>query len=206
MEFKSLQYITPNDKGEAIPAILKALSAGVKWVQFRLKDVSDMEFLQLALEAKVLCDSYGANFIINDRHHLIDEIEPDGIHLGLNDLPISQFKEVHGDKYYVGGTANNISDISYQYKQGADYIGLGPFNTTETKKNLSPILGKEGYLSVIEEMKQDKVEIPVLAIGGIKISDLESLKDTGVSGIAVSNGLHLTKEKEFVTRVKELWA
>jgi thiamine-phosphate pyrophosphorylase len=206
MEFKPLQYITPNDKEEVIQATLKVLSAGVKWVQFRLKEVSDMEFLQLALEAKVLCESYGASFIINDRHHLIDEIEPDGIHLGLDDFPISEFKEIQGDKYYVGGTANSLSDIKYQYKQGADYIGLGPFNTTQTKKNLSPILGNDGYLRVIKEMRQEKIDIPVLAIGGIKISDLENLKETGVSGIAVSNGLHLTKEKEFVTRVKELWA
>ena len=206
MEFKSLQYITPNKKEEAIPATLKALSAGAEWVQFRLKEISDMEFVQLALEAKVLCESYGASFLINDRDHLVDVIEPHGIHLGLDDTPISEFKKNHGDKFYVGGTANNINDVKHQLSQGADYIGLGPFMPTETKKSLSPTLGQKGYANVLQEMKQEGLNTAVFAIGGIRISDLEDLKNTGVSGVAVSSGLHQTSEKEFINRVKELWA
>lgn len=204
MTFRPFQYINPDHPEKAVPSILQALSAGAKWVQFRLKAIDDMNFIQLALEAKILCESYKADFIINDRVHLLDEINPQGIHLGLEDTPISKVKAKYGTQFYYGGTANTLEDVKYQYQQGADYIGFGPFQTTQTKKKLSPLVGSKGYQNLKLEMDRNYIKIPVLAIGGIQLSDLKELKKSGVDGIAVSSGFH-HNEKEFVKTVNDLW-
>jgi len=71
-------------------------------------------------------------------------------------------------------------------EMGADYIGLGPFRNTKTKKNLSPILGIEGYNDILNECAKRGIDIPIIAIGGIKTSDIAELMETGIHGIAVS--------------------
>jgi thiamine-phosphate pyrophosphorylase len=69
---------------------------------------------------------------------------------------------------------------------GADYLGIGPFRFTTTKKNLSPVLGLEGYSSILSQMKEANIEIPVVAIGGITYEDIPAILHTGVNGIALS--------------------
>ena len=70
---------------------------------------------------------------------------------------------------------------------GADYIGMGPFRYTTTKKNLSPVLGLEGYNEILAKMKAKGIDIPVVAIGGITMNDIKDVMRTGVSGIALSS-------------------
>ena len=75
------------------------------------------------------------------------------------------------------------------HRQGADYIGCGPFRFTTTKKNLSPVLGLEGYRNIVEQMRNHNISLPIGAIGGILEEDIEAIMQTGVSGIAVSGGI-----------------
>ena len=124
------------------------------------------------------------------RHvELVKLLNADGVHLGKNDTPIDEARNILGKEYIIGGTANTIEDIVDIYKSGADYIGCGPFRFTSTKKNLSPIIGLEGYNKIISDIKQRNIDIPIVAIGGIVDEDIQLILNTGINGIALSGCL-----------------
>jgi thiamine-phosphate pyrophosphorylase len=93
------------------------------------------------------------------------------------------------DLITVGATANTFEDIIHADNEGASYVGLGPFRFTETKKKLSPVLGLEGYRRIMQQCKEAGLEIPVFAIGGIQLEDVQPLMETGITGIAVSGAI-----------------
>ena len=140
----------------------------------------------MAIEAMEMCRKSGATSIIDDRVELVRELGADGVHLGLKDMPIADARSILGDRFIIGGTANTFDDVKSHWEAGADYIGCGPFRFTTTKKNLSPILGLEGYRNIMSQMKEHGIEIPLVAIGGIEASDIPAIMETGVSGIALS--------------------
>ena len=182
-----LQFITHfNDRYSYIDSARMALEGGCKWVQLRMKDASYEEEKATALILQDMCKKHGATFIIDDNVALVKEIQADGVHLGKNDMPIAQARLVLGEGYIIGGTANTYEDVKSHYQNGADYIGCGPFRFTTTKKNLSPILGLEGYTSIVQQMKQDNINLPIVAIGGITLQDIPQIMQTGVTGIALS--------------------
>ena len=113
----------------------------------------------------------------------------DGVHLGKNDMPVDKAREMAGNGFIIGGTANTFEDISRLAAQGADYIGCGPFRFTTTKKNLAPVLGSEGYRRLVAGMKAGGIALPIVAIGGICLADIPEILSTGVSGIALSGSI-----------------
>ena len=98
-------------------------------------------------------------------------------------------REILGPHAIIGITANTAEDIIRYKGKDVDYVGLGPFRHTTTKKNLSPVLGIEGYASVVSQVRQAGVELPIVAIGGITIDDIDAIMATGVNGIAVSGAI-----------------
>lgn len=182
-----IQFISHhNERYGYLDSIRLALEGGCKWVQLRMKEATDDELRPIALEAQQQCKQYGATFIIDDRVELVREIKSDGVHLGKNDMPISEARKVLGKDFIIGGTANTFADVKAHYEAGADYIGCGPFRFTTTKKLLSPVLGLDGYKDIINRMKEESIDLPVVAIGGITADDIPDLMLTGVSGIALS--------------------
>ena len=182
-----IQFISHfNDKYSYLDSIRLALDGGCKWVQLRMKDASEEEFLRTAHQARKLCDQYQATFIIDDHVELVRECGADGVHLGKNDMPIAEARRLLGDDFIIGGTANTFDDVLSHYRSSANYIGCGPFRFTTTKKGLSPILGLEGYQDIVAKMKSQGIDIPIVAIGGITIDDIPSIMQTGVNGIALS--------------------
>ena len=163
-----------------------ALSGGCRWIQLRMKDASAAEILPVALEVQALCKQHHATFIIDDQVELVQEIHADGVHLGKNDMPIDQARTILGPDYIIGGTANTFADVVMHYRHGADYIGCGPFRFTTTKRNLSPVLGLEGYNDILRQMQDAAIRLPIIAIGGICREDIPPIMQTGVSGIALS--------------------
>lgn len=162
------------------------LEAECKWMQLRMKDAPMEEIEETALLFKSLCINYDAVFIIDDYVELAKKIGADGVHLGKDDMPIAEARKYLGEDFIIGATANTYEDVVKHYHDGADYIGCGPFRFTETKKNLSPILGLEGYKDIINKMKANNIDIPLVAIGGITADDIPALLDCGVEGIAIS--------------------
>lgn len=166
-----------------------ALRGGCRWIQLRMKDASEEELRDTARRVQELCRLHGATFIIDDHVDLAKETGADGVHLGKLDMPIAEARERLGKHFIIGGTANTFEDIRQHAADGADYIGCGPFRFTTTKQKLSPILGTEGYRSILSQMKQAGINIPVVAIGGITREDIPQLKALGLSGIALSSGI-----------------
>lgn len=182
-----IQFISHhNERFGYLDSIRVALEGGCRWIQLRVKDASDLEVRPMAIEAMEMCRKAGATFIIDDRVELVRELGADGVHLGLKDMPIANARRILGDRFIIGGTANTFDDVKSHWEAGADYIGCGPFRFTTTKKNLSPILGLDGYRNIISQMKEHGIEIPLVAIGGIEASDIPAIMETGVSGIALS--------------------
>ncbi len=179
-----LQYIsqgaTPN---EHLENIQKACASGVEWVQLRLKDLDEATLLKTAEKAKEITAHFQTRLIINDHYKIAKQIRADGVHLGKMDSCPLKVRNYLGEFYTIGGTANTLQDCKLLIDKKVDYIGLGPFRFTTTKKNLSPVLGSLGYKSIIEELK---TTIPIIAIGGITVEDLPEIMDTGVYGVAIS--------------------
>ncbi len=182
-----------------------ALEGGCRWVQLRMKDTPVEVIKPVALEVQALCRQYGATFIVDDHVELAKELHADGVHLGKKDMPIADARLMLGEEYIIGGTANTFEDVLQHYKDGADYIGCGPIRYTATKKNLSPILGLEGYTTIIRRMQEKNIHLPIVAIGGITIADIPAIMQTGVSGIALSGTvLHADSPADEMKRIMNL--
>ena len=125
-------------------------------------------------------------FLLDDHVELVERCGADGVHLGKHDLPVDEARAILGPERIIGGTANTLEDVLRLHRQGADYIGCGPFRFTTTKKQLSPVLGLEGYRSIVSGMREHGVDIPIVGIGGITPEDIDALMETGLDGIALS--------------------
>lgn len=182
-----LQFITHfTEKYSYYDSARMALEGGCRWIQLRMKDASPEEVEQEALRVQALCRTYHATFIIDDHVELVKKLHADGVHLGKHDMPVAEARRLLGNDFIIGGTANTFDDVKMHYEAGADYIGCGPFRFTTTKKNLSPILGLEGYRRIVSQMKEAGINLPIVAIGGITREDIPAILQTGVTGVALS--------------------
>ena len=190
-----LQFIThTNERYDYYTSAQAALEGGCRWIQLRMKEAGDDEILAVAHPLRALCNRYGATLILDDKVELVSKCKADGVHLGKNDMPPREARRIIGEKAIIGGTANTIDDIDYLVASGVNYIGLGPFRFTETKKKLSPILGIEGYRHILQACRDKGYPLPIVAIGGITLDDIPRLMTTGIAGIALS-GTILNAEK-----------
>jgi len=167
----------------------QVLSGGANWIQLRMKKHSSDAICREAESILQLKKQYKFTLIINDHPKIAKQCGADGVHLGKLDCSPSEARKILGPRMIIGGTANSIDDIERLAKQGVDYIGLGPFRFTTTKENLSPVLGTEGYFSLLQAMKDRGISLPVIGIGGILFDDLSELLQTGLHGIAASGSL-----------------
>lgn len=192
-----LQYIT--DRAEGLEEVLRG---GCRWIQLRMKDAPDKEFITTGRTVGALCRSYGATFILDDRVDLVRPLEADGVHLGLQDMPLDEARRQLGSGKIIGATANTSDHVKRAIDGGADYLGIGPYRFTTTKKNLAPILGLEGYRRIMAH----GLPVPVVAIGGIELDDLLPLRATGVTGVAVSGLIMRSDNPQETTRkIIEIW-
>jgi thiamine-phosphate pyrophosphorylase len=199
--YNKLQYISQgNTIEEQLYNIHQALDAGCDWIQMRFKNQTEKNSFSLAEAVKLLCEEYLANFIVNDNLSLAQQIGADGVHLGLSDMKIDEARAILGSTKIIGGTANTFEDIQNHVKNGCDYIGLGPFRFTNTKEKLSPILGLSGYFEILQKLKKNKIDVPVYAIGGITLKDINPLMETGIYGIAVSGIITESPEKKILVQ------
>jgi thiamine-phosphate pyrophosphorylase len=203
--YNKLQYISQgNTVEEQSNTIRRALDNGCQWIQLRYKTQNSLDLFNLAESVKILCDRYSTTFIINDNVHVAQQLNADGVHLGLSDMNISAARSILGNTKIIGGTANTFEHVVQRTEEKCDYIGLGPFQFTTTKEKLSPILGLEGYRLIIEQMKAKKIKIPIYAIGGIQLKNVESLMTTGIYGIAVSGLITQSENSEqLITQLNE---
>ena len=186
-----MQFITHhNEKYSYVDSARIALEGGCRWIQLRMKDANDTLMEETALIIQKMCKDYGATFIIDDNVFLARKINADGVHLGKNDMPIAEARDILGDRFIIGCTVNSFNDIlSIIQVATPNYFGCGPLRFTSTKKGLAPTLGCDGYKNIIQKMREHKINIPLVAIGGICKNDIPILLNAGVNGVALSSSV-----------------
>ena len=164
-------------------AVEQAIQGGCTVVQLREKQVSSREFFETAQKVKQITDSHHIPLIINDRTDICLAVNAAGIHVGQQDLPAKVVRSIVGPDKIIGVSAATLSEAIQAEQDGADYLGVGAMFATSTKTNTRPV--------TIEQLTQIKqaVQIPVVAIGGIQSSNVTTLTNTGIDGIAVVSAI-----------------
>ena len=179
--------------------VAAALDGGCRWVQLRMKDASDDEIRRVVSVIKPMCDQVEAFLILNDRVNLAKELEVSGVHVGKEDMSPSEARAILGAGAVIGVTVNTFEDVLRAATCDIDYVGIGPYRHTTTKKNLAPILGKEGISEICRQMDEKGIEIARVAVGGIGIDDILPLMECGVNGVAVSGAIANAKDMAAAT-------
>lgn len=190
MKIAQLQIITQHIEGFSHLAQIEALkNTSANCIQLRVKDKEQHEWFEIGRKAKAILQNTDTQLIINDNVYLAKEIDADGVHLGKKDMMIKEAREILGAEKIIGGTANTFDKIIELYEAGADYIGLGPYRNTFTKKELAPVIQHFGYEVIMKKLVLQKIKIPVIAVGGITVKDVVPLMVAGLHGVAVSSAI-----------------
>lgn len=160
--------------------------AGARWIQLRHKGATLESWTNVAREVVAVCRSHGAVCIVNDSVDVALASGADGVHLGKHDEDWLTARRRLGRSLLLGGTVNNADDAARAITANSlDYVGVGPWRFTSTKKNLSPVLGETGVRSLVAMLDG----LPAWVIGGVEPADLPALRAAGAAGVAVSSGL-----------------
>jgi thiamine-phosphate pyrophosphorylase len=206
---EKLHYITHDTPHLShIEQVQLACEAGAKWIQYRCLSKTDEALLQDINAIAEICDDWGTTLIVTDHIHLNGKADIQGFHIEDMDADFIALRKRVGDDITLGGSANTIENLIRLASEGADYAGFGPYALTETKPNNYALLGIEGYQNAVRELSDQAINLPVLAVGGIKTYDVEALMQTGIYGVAVSGAINFADDfieayQDFYTLVKE---
>lgn len=164
-------------------AVEEAILGGTTLVQLREKNISTMEFYKIAVDVKKVTDKYNVPLIINDRLDIALAVDAAGIHVGQSDMPCEIARKLVGKDKIVGVSAHTVEEALKAQKDGADYLGVGAVFPTGTKKDAIDV-----NIETLKEIVQ-KVNIPVVAIGGVNQDNVDKLADTGIDGISVISAI-----------------
>jgi len=186
-----------------LEVIEEAILGGADIIQLREKNKSKKELLEMAYQLKELCSKHQVPFIVNDHIDIALAVDADGIHLGQDDLPLSEARKILGPDKIIGISTHAIEEAIEAEKNGADYIGVGPVYETKSKVDVVDPVG----LSYVREVVE-KTNIPFVAIGGIKLHNLADVLDAGAKRICVISAIVGAEDvqetaKKFSLTIKE---
>ena len=201
-----LYFITDStiyDEDEFLYRVEEALKGGVTLMQLREKNKSTREYIELAEKVHAISKRYNVPLIIDDRVDVALAIDAEGVHLGASDMPIKTARKIMGKNKIVGATAKTVPWAKQAYAEGADYLGVGAIFPTTTK--VKTVLTSTNTLREICEA----VPIPVNAIGGLNISNVDVLKNTKIDGLCVVSAIMKADNpqkaaKELKSKLKEI--
>lgn len=170
-----------------------ALAGGAEAIQLREKHTPDDVFLAMAAELRELTDETGTMLIINDRPDIAAIVAADGVHLGQEDLPISEARRLLRPGCILGKSTHSLQEARQAINEGADYIAVGPMYDTETKKR--PVAGVE-----LLRQTRDQIALPIVAIGGITAENAPELKNNGATCVAVSSAICTAEDPKAAAR------
>ena len=208
MKISKIQYISTQYQNESFfDELQSVIDAGAEWIQIRVKQTRFNKWLEIAQKSVELCKAHNVICIINDNPVIAKKSGADGVHLGKNDMSPLDARKILVNHKIIGGTANTFYDIQRLANQGVDYIGLGPYRYTITKRNLSPFLGYSGYKSILLKCQSNAITTPIIAIGGITGDDVPSILQTGVYGFAFSGYIaNAVDKKSIIDNLKKVLA
>ncbi|MBQ2898020.1 MAG: thiamine phosphate synthase [Clostridia bacterium] len=177
----------------------EALKGGATFVQLREKELDDETFLKEAFEIKKLCRQYNVPFVINDNVDVAIKANADGVHIGQYDMEAGYVRSIIGKDKILGISAQTVEQAIFAEKMGADYLGVGAVFNTDSKADADDVSHKT--LKAI----CDAVSIPVVAIGGIGISNILELTGSGIHGVAVISAIFSAENiKKTTAELKKL--
>ena len=176
--------------------VKEALENGVTCVQLREKELSEDDFLKEAKQISELCKEYKVPFIVNDNVDIAIACKADGIHIGQEDMELTNVRKLVGEDMIIGVSAHTVEEAIKAQEGGADYIGIGAVFATSTKTDVD-VLSFETLRSICEA-----VDIPTVAIGGIKKDNICKLKGSCIDVVAVVSAIFAAKD--IATATKEL--
>ena len=161
----------------------EALMGGATCVQLREKELNDEDFIKKALKIKKICEKYGVPLFINDNVKVATLCNSEGIHIGQKDMNVVDARKKKKKNMIIGVSASNLEEATLAEEQGADYLGVGAMFTTNVKDDATPVS--------IDELTEicKNISIPVCAIGGINLDNMEELRNSGVDGFAIVSAI-----------------
>lgn len=172
-----------------------AIAGGADTIQFRHKEGSTREMIEIAAQMKRLCADKDVMFIVNDRLDIAMATQADGVHLGQDDFPIPVARELLGKNRIIGGSAATMEEARKCLADGADYVGFGPVYPTGSKDDAGPVSGIETLRKIVEAMP-----IPIIAIGGVDEKNAYDVMRAGAHGIAVISAVCCREDPRQATR------
>lgn len=181
--------------GDFFAAVEAALRGGVTMVQLRAKHLSDRELHEYGRRLRELCTQNGAAFVVNDRVDIAIAVEAEGVHLGVDDLPIECARRIGGSNFVIGFSPETDQQIELARSRGADYLGIGPVFGTSTKADAGEALG-------LNEFRRRMIHggLPVVGIGGITTDNAAQVIEAGADGIAVVSAILGANDAEDAAR------
>jgi thiamine-phosphate pyrophosphorylase len=165
---------------DLVADVAAALAGGVTCVQLRAKRLTDREATELARRLRELCRRSGAWFLVNDRLDIALAVGADGVHLGVDDLPVAEARRVAGPEFVIGFSPESDQQTAEAAAAGADYLGVGPVYATGTKLDAGAPIGLETLCQRVSI-----AGIPVVGIGGITPETAADVIAAGAAGVAV---------------------
>ncbi len=163
-----------------IDVVGQMIDAGVKLIQYREKEKSMKEKYNECTQIRKMTQTAGVFFIVNDHVDLAMVVDADGIHVGQEDLPVSEIRRITGGKMAIGLSTHSVDQAKDAVEKGVDYIGVGPVFKTTTKKDVCDPVGF-GYLEYVV----NNIDIPFVAIGGIKENNVGDIIKRGARCVAM---------------------
>ena len=171
-------------KGRKMSELVEeAILGGVTMIQLREKEMTHEEFKQESLDVQSVCQKNHIPLIINDDVELCKEIDADGVHIGQDDLNLKEARKILGEDKIIGVSAHNYEEAKIALENGADYLGVGAIFATQTKVDAQNI-----SMETLNEICQ-KVDIPVVAIGGINLVNILEFMGVAIDGVAIVSSI-----------------
>ena len=175
-----LGYVEIRESETMVKAMI---TGGVDLIQLRAKNRASAEIATLAAELHRIAAEHGVPLIINDHPEIARVVLAEGVHLGQDDMPIAEAREIAGPNCLVGKSTHSVDQAIRAFDEGADYIGFGPLFATPTKPDYPPV-----GLSEIQKV-HGAVRIPIFCIGGIKLENLPEVLAAGARRVVIVSGL-----------------
>ena len=172
-----------------------AIEGGADTIQFRQKHGHIRHKLTMAGQVAGPCRSAGIPLIIDDHIELVLALDADGVHLGQDDFPIEEARNILSPDVIIGATATTLAQAIDASEAGANYVGFGPVFPTSSKANPAKVKGLAGLEEVCKA-----IPIPVIAIGGIKTDRIADIMQAGAHGIAVMSAVCNSEDPVKATR------
>lgn len=177
-------YLVTDPRVESVDCLEQIVAAsidgGMTAVQLRAKGWSDRRALEAAKRLRTICRDLDVMFLVNDRVDIALVCGADGVHLGVDDLPVGAARELLGPDVVIGYSPEAETDRRDALLAGVDYLGVGPVFGTATKDDAGPALGLPVFERIVDE-----VDVPVIGIGGIDQLNARSVIEAGAAGVAV---------------------